>query len=234
MKRNENIRQAFIQSAIRVVARVGLDKTTTKAIAADAGLNEAYIYRCFEGKEDLLRAAFHMADVNFASIIRQNLFHMKNSDLPWKERAFRLWSACWRFVLESRDVCAFYLRYYYSANCRKYAYEEHLQYFQELIAMTASAFRPETNAYMVVHQMFDTMLSFAVRVLGGEIPDDDATTVLAFEQIYSFVVPMSARSFCPRKISGRRNKNSDSRQIHMGCEINVENSHGCFSRGSLC
>lgn len=52
MKRNENIRQAFIQSAIRVVARVGLDKTTTKAIAADAGLNEAYIYRCFESKED--------------------------------------------------------------------------------------------------------------------------------------------------------------------------------------
>lgn len=189
MKRNENIRQAFIQSAIRVVAGVGLDKTTTKAIAADAGLNEAYIYRCFESKEDLLRAAFHMADVNFASIIRQNLFHMKNSDLPWKERAFRLWSACWRFVLESRDVCAFYLRYYYSANCRKYAYEEHLQYFQELIAMTASAFRPEANAYMVVHQMFDTMLSFAARVLGGEIPDDDATTVLAFEQIYSFVVP---------------------------------------------
>lgn len=90
MKRNENIRQAFIQSAIRVVAGVGLDKTTTKAIAADAGLNEAYIYRCFESKEDLLRAAFHMADVNFASIIRQNLFHMKNSDLPWKERAFRL------------------------------------------------------------------------------------------------------------------------------------------------
>lgn len=42
---------------------------------------------------------------------------------------------------------------------------------------------------MVVHQMFDTMLSFAVRVLGGEIPDDDATAVLAFEQIYSFVVP---------------------------------------------
>ena len=232
MKRNENIRQAFIQSAIRVVARVGLDKTTAKAIAADAGLNEAYIYRCFEGKEDLLRAAFHMADVNFASIIRQNLFHMKNSDLPWKERAFRLWSACWRFVLESRDVCAFYLRYYYSANCRKYAYEEHLQYFQELIAMTASAFRPETNAYMVVHQMFDTMLSFAVRVLGGEMTMRPRFWHLSRSTASWF--PMSARSFCPRKISGRRNKNSDSRQIHMGCEINVENSHGCFSRGSLC
>ena len=48
MKKIENAKQTFIESAVRVVARDGLDKTTTKAIAADAGLNEAYIYRCFE------------------------------------------------------------------------------------------------------------------------------------------------------------------------------------------
>lgn len=42
---------------------------------------------------------------------------------------------------------------------------------------------------MLLHQVFDTMLSFAARVLGGEMPDDDATTQWAFEQIYSFVVP---------------------------------------------
>ena len=42
---------------------------------------------------------------------------------------------------------------------------------------------------MLLHQVFDTMLSFAARVLGGEMPDDDAATQWAFEQIYSFVVP---------------------------------------------
>ena len=42
---------------------------------------------------------------------------------------------------------------------------------------------------------FDTMLSFAARVLGGEMPDDDATTQWAFEQIYSFVVPNVLKSF---------------------------------------
>lgn len=234
MKKHENIRQAFIQSAIRVVARAGLDKTTTKAIAADAGLNEAYIYRCFESKEDLLRAAFHMADVNFASIIRQNLFHMKNSDLPWKERAFRLWSACWRFVLESRDVCAFYLRYYYSANCRKYAYEEHLQYFQELIAMTAPAFRPEAKR---IWSCIRCLTPCSPLRRGCSAMRSRMTIRPRFWHLSRSTAswfPMSARSFCPREISGRRNKNSDSRQIHMGCEINVENSHGCFSRGSLC
>ena len=43
------IQQTFIRSAIRVIAQKGLVKATTKAIAADAGLNEAYIYKCFKG-----------------------------------------------------------------------------------------------------------------------------------------------------------------------------------------
>lgn len=59
MKRERNAKQAFIEGTVRVVARDGLDKTTTKAIATEAGLSEAYIYRCFESKEALLCAAFH-------------------------------------------------------------------------------------------------------------------------------------------------------------------------------
>lgn len=61
--------------------------------------------------------------------------------------------------------------------------------FQELFATMEQAFKPEANVDMVLHQVFDTMLSFAARVLGGEMPDDDVTTQWAFEQIYSFVVP---------------------------------------------
>lgn len=95
----------------------------------------------------------------------------------------------WRFILGRKDDCLFYLRYYYSANCRTYAYEEHLQCFQELFAAVEQTFKPEANVNMLLHQVFDTMLSFAARVLGGEMPDDDATTQWAFEQIYSFVVP---------------------------------------------
>ena len=92
MRKGRNAKQAFIESAIRVVAREGLDKATTKAIAADAGLNEAYIYRCFESKEAMLRDAFHMEDVNFAYFLKQQFPAMHDEDTPWKSRAFRLWS----------------------------------------------------------------------------------------------------------------------------------------------
>ena len=42
---------------------------------------------------------------------------------------------------------------------------------------------------MLLHQIFDTMLSFAARVQNGEIKNDEATTNWTFEQVYSFVVP---------------------------------------------
>ena len=55
----QEMRQVFIDSAVRVVARDGLEKTTTKAIASEAKLNEAYIYKCFSGKDDLLCGTSH-------------------------------------------------------------------------------------------------------------------------------------------------------------------------------
>lgn len=111
MKRERNAKQAFIEGTVRVVARDGLDKTTTKAIATEAGLSEAYIYRCFESKEALLCAAFHMEDVAFAYFLKQNLVGMHIQNAPWKDRAFQLWSASWRFILGRKDDCLFYLRY---------------------------------------------------------------------------------------------------------------------------
>ena len=66
----QEMRQSFIDSAIRIVARDGMEKTTTKAIAAEAKLNEAYIYKCFSGKDELLSAALHMEDENFANLLQ--------------------------------------------------------------------------------------------------------------------------------------------------------------------
>lgn len=40
-----------------------------------------------------------------------------------------------------------------------------------------------------MHQIFDTMLAFATRVLNGEMENSEAMTEWTFEQIYSFVVP---------------------------------------------
>ncbi len=183
------MRQSFIDSAIRIVARDGMEKTTTKAIAAEAKLNEAYIYKCFSGKDELLSAALHMEDENFANLLQKTLPVMHMQGFSWKERAYILWKKSWDFILKEPADCIFYIRYYYSASCRIHAYETHLACFKPLIEKASKSFKPATNMDMLIHQIFSTMLFFASRVLGGELENSEETTAWAFEQIYSFVVP---------------------------------------------
>ena len=185
----QEMRQVFIDSAVRVVARDGMEKTTTKAIASEAKLNEAYIYKCFSGKDYLLSAALHMEDVNFANLLQKTLPIMHMPGLSWKERAYILWKKSWELVLSKPADCIFYIRYYYSASCRAHAYETHLACFQPLIEKASKSFKPGTYMDMFIHQVFSTMLFFASRVMNGELENSEETTQWAFEQIYSFVVP---------------------------------------------
>lgn len=185
----QNIKQAFIDSAVRVVARDGMEKATTKAIAAEAKLNEAYIYKCFPSKDELLSEALHMEDVNFANFLQKTLPIMHMPGFSWKERAYILWKKIWEFVLHKPADCIFYIRYYYSASCRAHAYDVHLACYKPLIEKAAKTFRPGTNMDMLIHQIFSTMLFFASRVMNGEMENSEETTTWAFEQIYSFVVP---------------------------------------------
>lgn len=183
------MRQAFIDSAVRVVARDGLVKATTKAIAAEAGLNEAYIYKCFSNKDDLLSVAFHQEDENFARLLQGIMPIMHMPDFTWRERSFLLWKQSWEFILKKEDDCLFYIRYYYSAECRMYAYEKHLEFFRNLIETFSTNFKTSKHIEILMHQMFDTMLAFALRVLNGEMENNEETIEWTFEQIYCFVVP---------------------------------------------
>ena len=186
----KEIRQAFIQSAIHVVAQQGLVKATTKAIAAAAGLNEAYIYKCFRGKDELLAAALWKLDEGLGRQLYETFPRiMYNENLTWKERCFLLWRSSWEFILEKADECLFYLRYYYSSDFRLYARERHLQYYRALRSRTDHVFRPEADIDMIIHQIFETMLAFAAHVMAGEMENNDTTTERTFEQIYSFVAP---------------------------------------------
>ena len=185
----KEIRQAFIQSAIHVVARQGLVKATTKAIAAAAGLNEAYIYKCFRGKDELLAATLWKLDEGLSRHMSETFPIMRNDSLTWKERCFILWQRSWKFILQKDDECLFYLRYYYSSDFREHAREKHLEYYHALTSRIGFVFRPGTDIDLITHQMFETLLSFATHVMAGDMGNNDVTTERTFAQIYSFVAP---------------------------------------------
>lgn len=57
-KEHEQKTAALMDGAVRSVALYGLENASTKTISACCGLNEAYIYRYFESKEDLQAKTF--------------------------------------------------------------------------------------------------------------------------------------------------------------------------------
>lgn len=183
------MKRLFQKSAVHVVAREGLDRVTTKAIAKEAHLNEAYIYKCYSGKDELLNETLHMEDEDFATLLNELLPVMHDPALPWKSRAFVLWKRCWDFILEERDDCIFYIRFYFASIGLNAVYRKHLESYQPLIEKVRPSFKSGTNMEMVIHQIFCTMLFFASRVMDGDLANNEETTHFTFEQIYCFIVP---------------------------------------------
>lgn len=189
MKISEEMKERLIASAVTVVARDGLSKATTKAIAEEADLNEAYIYRAFDSKEDLLKEALKMEDRSFVAFLTGVFPLMRNEELSWKQRSYQLWSKAWDFITDKPNDCAFYIRYYYSVNYRTYAQEEHLQIYHPVIEQFRTRIKPDVNTELLVHQIFVTMLAFAAKVIDGSENNDEKLKGFVFSQIYSFVLP---------------------------------------------
>ena len=112
MALKENYRELLLDAVVRVAARDGLDRTTTKLIAAEVPCNEVYIYRNFGSKDGLLQAAFNRTDMRFVQTVLKNLDVMDKPGQPLEQRCRALWEPVWRFCLAQPDDTRFYLRYY--------------------------------------------------------------------------------------------------------------------------
>ncbi|WP_162914846.1 TetR/AcrR family transcriptional regulator [Desertibaculum subflavum] len=60
-------KDSLMQAAVRLFAAKGIDGTTTREIAAAAGVTEGAIYRHFVGKEALVEEIFHRHYLPFAA-----------------------------------------------------------------------------------------------------------------------------------------------------------------------
>ena len=83
MKQDE-IRQKLIAGTIRVIANEGLDKATTKQIGTQTAVNEAYIYRCFAGKEDLFSKVYDFLDNELLDKTLEYVPIMYQGDIEFK------------------------------------------------------------------------------------------------------------------------------------------------------
>lgn len=189
MRNREQLRMHLIRSTISVVARDGLEKTRVSSLAEWAGVSQSALYRCFKNKDDLLCAALLQEDKGFIELVLALAPVLDEPSLSWRERCWRLWKPVWDFIIDPSEDCVFYICYYYSENFRRDAKQEHERLIEPVRERLRPYFLPGRRDSVLLHQIFETMLSFAYRVMTGELTNDEDTCQIAFEQICNFLRP---------------------------------------------
>lgn len=188
----EEMRLALVNSTVKVVANDGLDKTTTKAISTAADLNEVYIYRLFEGKEDLLRKSFEMLDKELIDAVYSALPVMCNNEQDFVSNFRILFCTVWHFLLGNRDKCVCYMRYFYSPYFQKHSAESHTERFAKVIEGMTPAFADGSDVYFFLNHILNVMLGFAIKVFDGDLTNDNQTAEMIFTIVFSSVRPYLA------------------------------------------
>ena len=183
-----NVRERLIDGTIKVIARDGLDKTTTKAITTETGLFETYIYQYFKNKDGLLAATFEQLDDELATnaLLATRVFEDPSMDVAQQSIAY--FTSVWSFMLENQEKCVTYMRYYYSPYFSKYSAEAHVARYAELTKKFSRNFREEANTWMLLNHMLGTTMIFALRVINGELEDNEDTRVNVFNVINASIV----------------------------------------------
>lgn len=110
---------------MRAVAKYGMKDVSTRSISEDAGVNDAYIYRFFKDKEDLLAQAYLLENDKFMRhvIRRIELVQEQAALQEMRDRYCIIFHTAWRYLLDTPNVCRFFMYYYHSPNFEKYAQE---------------------------------------------------------------------------------------------------------------
>ena len=181
------MREKLIERTISVIANEGLDKTTTKAITTGTGINEAYIYRHFSDKKDLLSKAFDKLDEELVAKVMQHLPVMYMQELEYELRCRVFFEAVWKFLLGNKEKCLAFVQYYYSLYFTKYSAESHKRRYIPIVEKFKDAFKDEADVWMILNHILNVMLDFAVKVHNGQMPSEDNYSEHVFLVIYRSV-----------------------------------------------
>ena len=184
--KQEKKRTLLMESAMHIVARDGLENTTTKSIGANAGLNEVYIYRNFKDKEDLIRQTFLHEDSTFIREIINRLPVLAVEDMNWEMRCRILWENCWNYMMQRREESLFYVRYYYSASFDADVQKEHKYYCEEL-AEEWTRIGAGNLSETVLLYMIEMIWNYSAKVALGIWENDPETSEQCFQYLYALL-----------------------------------------------
>ena len=190
MKRETEIKELLIQNAIHTIAIGGFEKATTKELTycggnlPDLKMNEVYIYRIFGSKEHLYEEVFLCLDRELVRAFRHGVDTVGGFQDDVTQKLYQFFLLAWNFILNNEERCRCYVRYYYSIYFKGESLEAHKNLFAGIKEEMRPLFKEEADVEAILHSVFITVFSFAIRVYNGELEDTEINRVHIFNVLY--------------------------------------------------
>lgn len=147
-----------MDGAIAAVAEFGLEGTTTRRIVASGKINEGYIYRYYEDRDDLLKKTFLKIDLSFKEIVASNMPLFCDTNVPKRDRFRKLFDDFVAYFREHQKESLFYLRYYESSFNEGEVWAEHKKIFDEFAPAIRNGIADKEYAFLVPHHLFRNII----------------------------------------------------------------------------
>lgn len=182
-------RQALLQSTVQAVAKHGMKDVSTRSISGAAGINDAYIYRYFKDKEDMLVQAYLMENEKFMRHVLRHLekIQLQMDVMPFEDRFRYVLHIAWRYLLDTPDVCRFFMYYYHSPSFEKYAQEAYRAQMDLLAGKLTHLFNSLEDARHCLYTLYVLLISFAIQAATNEVPDNAETEERAIRTVYNAI-----------------------------------------------
>lgn len=182
MNRGIEARQTLMKSAIRVVSVQGIQNATTKALSADSGLSEVYIYRHFKSKDDLLEQTFLALDRELMLVLKSSCNRLDTTQSI--QACFQsIFHDFWHFALGDRNKCSFFIQYYYSSYYMTHSDAERKAIYHPLLDTVSSAFAEGADPWIELNHVYDIVFAKLWRVIRGVLPDCTETEEGVYREI---------------------------------------------------
>ncbi len=178
----------LLDAVVRVVAKKGVEGTSTRAIAAEAGhgLTDTVIYRFFSGKEELMLKAFVRESRAFMQQVELVLPGLWENKISREQRLRFLWHTVWTWLGQHKEACTFMIRYYYSASFDENAKTGYQAVWQP-IADKLKELLPDTDAETLVYMALEATASAIYPVCVGWRPDGAGASEYGFRRLIGLV-----------------------------------------------
>ncbi len=179
----------LLKSTVTVVARVGIENSSTRLIGKEAGFQDAFIYRYFNDKDHLLSQAYISENDKLMNILVKAIDYENQmiDEKPLEERSAYVIKTVWKYLTENPDICKFLVYYYNSPGFTKYAMDDHKKWLDELSDLLYPTFRDRDEAATLLYMIFNSVYGFAMQVANGEHPNTEETAERVFRNVYTAI-----------------------------------------------